>query len=563
MGIVKSNGVGMQDGEICRECEKIRKIANELPRVSYELGTLMQAILGVCEMHIGKAAYHDDVLSAFASINDSAKLLQSAINRSLESLGEMTKDIGGDGAVQTFELAAAGKRVEPVKMPYGRVLVVDDLEINLFVTKGLLAFYDLQVETVNSGHGAIERVQHGAVYDIILMDLMMPEMDGLAAMRGLRKLGYAMPIVAFSANSSKHQDEERIAQGFDCALAKPIKLNSLDELLHTYIRNRHPAHVVRKAEEDALSKKTATQESLAANGCILMIGNDVHLMNTLVRLLSSLYSVKATRKPDECLHLAIKHSVDLIILDAQHGNQECLELLDELKSFGGTKHIPVIVISNNEMDDDEEKALVGGAVDFLNKPLLEEVLKLRVGLHIQHFKQFREAESSSLVDSLTGANNRRSFDNEFAVEWNRAARSQKSFAMLMLDIDLFKSFNDTYGHLKGDEVLKKVARTLVASVKRGSDTVFRWGGEEFAVILPNTPIDGTVAVAECIRKNIEHMGFEIDGKAVKVTVSVGAGSTVPDLMSSYENGMEFSKRVDEALYEAKRQGRNRVVAASL
>ena len=551
----------------CSAEKKLREISIILPHYSYEFRTLVQAILGVAEMHIDDKDLPGNVNSALSKIHESATMLGKVAEEVMEKIGEKTKDVVLQDSPKCEKsvrnaVERQDERVVPVRMPYGRVLIVDDLELNLSVTRGLLEFYELQVESVLSGQAALDKVRTGAVYDIVLMDLMMPEMDGITAMRSMRKLGYAMPIIAFTANTTKDQVEACKQHGFDGILLKPIQIPLLDKVLHTFIRNRHPKHVVEKAEEDT-SDKGLPIENQGQEGCVLIIGEDVQLMGSLAKMLSNQYTVKASRKVEDCVNLAIKHSVDLILLDVALADYSGYRVLDELKSYERTRTIPVIVISKDEMEDNEARALVGGAVDFLKRPFIEDIFKLRIGLHMHQIRQLRAIENIGLVDSLTGANNRRSYESVFESEWNRAARSRTSLGLLMIDIDHFKPFNDKYGHLCGDEVLKSVAEILISTVKRGSDYVFRWGGEEFAVILPETTIDGAHFVAEAIRKGVEDMTLVYDGQPVSVTVSIGVSSIMPTPLTHPRDSFVFSRKVDEALYAAKNQGRNRVIAVTM
>ena len=547
--------------------EKLRQIYSILPHYNYEFNTLVQAIVGVAEMYINDSDLPQNANSAFVKIHESATMLANVSEQLLQKLNEQTKDT----ALQNFpkarksaapEAVKPNTRVVPVSMPYGRVLIVDDLELNLSVTRGLLEFYDLNIETVLSGQASIDKIQAGAVYDVILMDLMMPEMDGITAMRSMRKMGYALPIIAYTANSTPDQEDACLQQGFDGVLLKPVQIPLLDKMLHTFIRNRHPKHVVEKAEEQKEDKGLPI-ETQGQDGCILMIGEDVQLMGMLAKMLSNQYVVKASRKVEDCVNLAIKHSVDLILLDVALTDYSGYKVLDELKSYERTRTIPVIVISKDEMEDNEARALVGGAVDFLKRPFLEDIFKLRIGLHMHQLRQMRAIESIGMVDSLTGANNRRSYETVFESEWNRAARNRTSLGLLMIDIDHFKPFNDKFGHLCGDEVLKSVAEILISTVRRGSDFVFRWGGEEFAVILPETSVEGAYHVAEAIRKGVEEMTLVFESQPVSVTVSVGVSSVVPAPLTHPRDAFVFSRKVDEALYAAKNQGRNRVIAVTM
>ncbi len=161
----------------------------------------------------------------------------------------------------------------------------------------------------------------------------------------------------------------------------------------------------------------------------------------------------------------------------------------------------------------------------------------------------------STKDGLTGVWNRRTFDERLEVEWNRAIENSAPLSMIMFDIDHFKAFNDTYGHQAGDDCLREVASVVLEIVKKSGDMVFRYGGEEFSVILPGTNLVEAKNVAETIRKAVENLAIPHSFSKFNqcVTISLGMNTTIPDNERSIE---QFIKESDKALYEAKRDGRN-------
>ena len=170
-----------------------------------------------------------------------------------------------------------------------------------------------------------------------------------------------------------------------------------------------------------------------------------------------------------------------------------------------------------------------------------------------------ELADLGMKDQLTGIPNRRSFDNRLELEWSRAVRENTPISILMLDVDKFKNYNDTYGHQQGDVALRTVAKTAKQSVKRTIDFAARWGGEEFVVLLPATDSSGAMSVAEYIRAEIEKAQIPCtDAGGEKVTVSVGVNTQIPTHNSSVNS---FISAADDALYKAKEAGRNRVCTA--
>jgi diguanylate cyclase (GGDEF)-like protein len=174
----------------------------------------------------------------------------------------------------------------------------------------------------------------------------------------------------------------------------------------------------------------------------------------------------------------------------------------------------------------------------------------------------RELKRLASLDSLTGLYNRRLLVELLVREWRRSVREQRPLAVLMIDVDCFKAFNDTYGHPAGDRCLQMVGRVVLQSLARPGDLAGRYGGEEFVAVLPGTPLEGALTVAEEVRRRVEEMavGHASSTAASVVTVSIGAAAAVPGPESSYQRVLGAA---DEALYDAKRSGRNRVVGSEV
>ena len=207
----------------------------------------------------------------------------------------------------------------------------------------------------------------------------------------------------------------------------------------------------------------------------------------------------------------------------------------------------VVHVVRNAQGDVE--ALIGFMFDISERKHTEQKL-----IDLQ-----KELEQLSFKDGLTGVANRRMFDSVMELEWMNAKRSRQPLSLIMLDIDYFKQYNDYYGHLQGDECLKRVSQTLVECASRAKDFVARFGGEEFMLVLPESDADAAAAVAERCRKAIFKLQIAHAKSPISqlLSVSLGVGSIIPGVNDQL---LDFINRVDRRLYLAKQNGRNCIVA---
>jgi diguanylate cyclase (GGDEF)-like protein len=269
---------------------------------------------------------------------------------------------------------------------------------------------------------------------------------------------------------------------------------------------------------------------------------------------------------------------DLVLLDVIMPGMDGFEVARRIRQMEKDgEWTPIIFLTARTGDDDVERGIEAGGDDYLIKPVSEMVLKAKVRA-MQRIAQMRysllvltrkldeanrELTRLSAVDGLTGIANRRHFDETLLKEWRRCMRDEKPLALLLIDVDFFKPFNDNYGHQVGDECLKSVARTLAETLNRSSDTVARYGGEEFGVILPDTDLAGACSVAESMRRAVEALGIthRFSAAAPKITISVGLSSAIPQ-RGDDSGFIRLLRQADAALYGAKSAGRNQVLQAS-
>lgn len=277
--------------------------------------------------------------------------------------------------------------------------------------------------------------------------------------------------------------------------------------------------------------------------------------------------------------LAAKVNIDLILLDVMLPDMDGIRACQIIKADKHLQDVPVIIVTSLTEVVHLEKAFAAGAMDYVTKPInnIELLARIRSALRLKQEMDRRKVREQKLLevtmqletavgklnilssqDGLTGISNRRHFDESLLDEWARGLRSAKPLSLILVDIDCFKAYNDTYGHQAGDECLKTVAQTLQGILKRPGDKVCRYGGEEFAAILPETPSKGALFIAEKMRAKIEALNIKHEKSKARpiVTISIGVATLLPT--QSY-NPPELIALADKALYKAKNEGRNRVV----
>jgi len=280
---------------------------------------------------------------------------------------------------------------------------------------------------------------------------------------------------------------------------------------------------------------------------------------------------------------SIYSDIDLILMDIIMPEMDGVEACRLIKAVDYLKDIPIIVVTVKDEIKYLQMAFAMGAVDYITKPLnkVELLARVRSALRLKYEIDRRKAREKELLvikqqledtifvlkrlsseDELTGIPNRRGFDNYLEQEWKRAMRYEVPVSLILVDIDFFKAYNDTYGHQRGDHCLKKVASVLNDGLHRPADFAARYGGEEFVIILPNTDLNGGEFIAEKLREGVEAMGMDHSSSQASehVTISLGVATATP---SQGFSPSDLVTAADQALYRAKQEGRNRVRSCNL
>jgi diguanylate cyclase (GGDEF)-like protein len=302
----------------------------------------------------------------------------------------------------------------------------------------------------------------------------------------------------------------------------------------------------------------AAHEAAHGKPLVLIVDDQVSNVKLLAAILGDDYRIRVASTGPDALNLAeSKPKPDLILLDIMMPDMDGYEVCRRLKDNSATQNIPVIFVSALRSEADEARGLDLGAIDYISKPLSAPIVRARVRNHAILKRKADLLESLAHVDSLTNIANRRRFDNALLLEWRRCQRAGVSLALLMIDIDTFKAYNDHYGHGQGDVCLTMVAAELAAGLQRPADIVARFGGEEFVVLLPETDIAAAALMGERLREQIAALRIPHapQQQYAHVTISVGCAAVLPADSLKPE---DLLGAADRNLYAAKSAGRNRV-----
>ena len=451
-----------------------------------------------------------------------------------------------------------------------RVLVVDDIfaNVKLLETKLTAEYFD--VVTATNGHDALAICEQG-LCDIVLLDVMMPDLDGFEVCRRLKSASATahLPVVLVTALDQPSDRLKGLDSGADDFLTKPVDDMALMARVRSLVRLKAVTDELRARLMGSRSFGLADPLAAAVsetgqNGHILLIDDRPSSYERLSSALSQYHRVEVEPDPHHGMIRAAEGNFDVVLVSLGLQGFDGLRLCSQLRSLERTRDAAIVMIAEV---DDRSRLLRGldiGAHDFLVRPVDRNELVARIRTQVRR-KRFaarlrdgvQVSMDAAVIDGLTGLHNRRYLDIHLATLFDDAVRRGAALAVLLLDIDRFKSINDTYGHDAGDEVLREFS-TRVRSMTRGVDLVARYGGEEVVVVVPDASVEEARFVAERIRERIMSSPFAVNHRTrqIDVTVSIGVAAR----QRADGASAEIVKRADLALYRAKEAGRNRVIA---
>ena len=444
-----------------------------------------------------------------------------------------------------------------------RILIVDDLAPNIHLLKVKLQAEYYDVVTASSGYQALE-IANKEPLDLILMDAMMPGMNGFEACEKLKQNPetWHIPVIMVTALEETKDRIRGLEAGADDFITKPIDDFNLMARVRSLLRLKMVTdQLLSHTGHTAGNSKPLLQKINQGAGKILLIEDHDLRANKIAGPLGKTHTVTVEKDPVKALKLA-KLGMDLIILSLVSDNFDGLRICASLRFSEQSREVPILIVGDPEDESRLVRAYDIGINDTLMRPIELQEMRARVNTLLRRKfyadslrENFNENLEMVVSDPLTGLGNRRYFERAIEPMFSAFEDKDEDFSIMVFDIDHFKRVNDILGHDMGDQILKEIAARLVTNM-RAVDVVSRYGGEEFMVAMPNTSAEDARIAADRVRSLIAGTPVFVDGQALHITTSAGVAQIKAD-----EQLRDIFKRADSALYKAKLAGRNQVKVA--
>ena len=450
-----------------------------------------------------------------------------------------------------------------------RILIVDDDPLNVKLLAAKLPSEEYEIIRSYNGQDALGKVEEHAP-DLILLDIMMPGLDGYEVTRRLKNNPQTrdIPIILITALYETCDKVKGLESGADEFLNKPVDTAEIQARVKSLLSLKQYGEQLqaRLQSERLLSKVSDQPESQKEK--VLILAEDDQIASKLIMhyLEGSSYHIESFTNGMDTLTRAQQGDVDLILLDVLLPDMDGFEICQRLKEMPQTRNIQIVMVTGLKDMESKVRGIEIGADDFLVKPVNKEELLARVNALLRRKERFdrlsadyEKALQSAITDQLTGLYNHAYFKQFLPLEIERSRRQHHPLTLLLFDIDDFKEYNDSLGHLEGDRILRELG-LLIKDYVRKIDLAARYGGEEFAIVLAYTDTNGALATAERLRYAVETSSFAYKTlmPSKNLTISIGVASLQPEIGSIEE----LLDRADKALYRAKKEGKNRVCVFS-
>ncbi|MCS6932009.1 MAG: PleD family two-component system response regulator [Acetobacteraceae bacterium] len=443
-----------------------------------------------------------------------------------------------------------------------RILVVDDVPANVRLLAARLSAEFYEVASASSGPEALVKAASWNP-DIILLDVMMPGMDGYEVCRELKrdKATAHIPVVMVTALNDRQERIRGLEAGADDFLSKPVDDATLFARLRALLRVKQVEDAWRMRAEAArelgLSEPADAAASTAGAFAVVVPGTEADRGVLADILAREGMTVEEANGQEDALALLADRDADLIILGLGPDGVQSLRFASRLRADSVLRDVPLLLVADQAQKPLVLRGFDLGANDHVLRPVdpAELLARVRNQVRRRRTQEMLRADLDrslelAVTDSLTGLRNRR-----YAMRHLDGLMRSSGATAMLIDVDRFKSINDRFGHAAGDAVLREIADRLRAHV-RAADLVARIGGEEFLVVAAGTSGETGVCVAERLRQVVAERPVQIPDGEIPVTVSIGIAEARPGTRADM-----LLRRADDALYRAKENGRNRVEAA--
>ncbi|MDX1922924.1 MAG: PleD family two-component system response regulator [Alphaproteobacteria bacterium] len=445
-----------------------------------------------------------------------------------------------------------------------RLLVTDDNPLNVKLLSAKLAREYYTVVTAENGVQAVEKAISEKP-DLILLDVMMPEMDGFEACRQIKAnpATQGIPVVMVTALSDVQDRVRGLDAGADDFLTKPINDVALMARVRSCLRLKSLMDEWRMREGNNAMMGDIDEDSMRS-GQIILLDDQPHEQDIIRKHIHHAGMIcHGISSSAEIEPLLERERIHAIMINLNLHSEEGLRVCANLKANEATRYVPIVVYADESELGKIAKALDIGANDYIFKPVDPHELQARLKTQIKHKRTYDRLRLSyeknmtmAITDPLTGAHNRHYMEKNLPRLFERSKTNKKPISVVMLDIDHFKKINDTYGHHVGDQVLQELVRRLNGCI-RFFDLVIRLGGEEFAVIMPETPYGPALSAGERLRTAVSSAPFKTHDPQIEINVTTSVGIAGSD--DGQETSEVLFRKADAALYKAKETGRNKVV----
>jgi two-component system cell cycle response regulator len=447
-----------------------------------------------------------------------------------------------------------------------RILVVDDIRTNIKVLEAKLTSEYYEVIAASNGPEALEAAVSQKP-DLILLDVMMPGMDGFEVCRRLKGNPDTahVPVIMVTALGDPEDRVQGLSAGADDFLTKPVDDTAMFARVRSLLRVKLMLDELRMRERTSASLGVISppvpslNEDYAA-AQILLVEDNPRDQVRLQRMIEGQFRTEMTADGLDALNRARQTEYDSVVVSLSLQNPDGLRLCSQFRTTEETRNVPILLLVGPDDQKQLVKGLEIGVTDYVVRPIdrNEFIARLRAQVRRKRYQDrlrlhYQQSMEMAVTDSLTGLYNRRYMASHLATLLAQSA-SQHGISVAIIDLDHFKLVNDTHGHPAGDDVLREVGNRIVRNI-RGIDMACRYGGEEFVVLMPDTDLESSEVVANRLLNAIggKPVGTRSAGE-LTVTCSIGCTSSLES-----DSADSLLKRADDALYEAKHGGRNRIV----